>query len=81
MGQGGQGGFKGDKLTCFKAGVTWCFEIDIESEVICLMGWGGGGGWASDAYKTYLDIDVYKRAETMSRITDSINKLLYTVPK
>ena len=47
-----------------RGGATWCFNIDITSEAIRLM-----GTWASDSYKTYLDLEVNKRTETMEKIT------------
>ena len=59
------------ELAQFKeGGATWCFNIDITSEAIRLM-----GDWASEAYKQYLDMDVYKRLETMEKFTANIDKL------
>ena len=55
-----------------RGGASWCFKINISSEAIRLM-----GDWASDAYRTYLDVDVYKRAEAMEVFMANIDKLQY----
>ena len=54
-----------------RGGATWCFNIDIATEAIRMM-----GTWASDAYKRYLDLDLNKQTKTMKKITSSINKLI-----
>ena len=46
--------------------------MDITAEAIRLM-----GDWASDSYRKYLDMDVYKRVESMEKFTSKIDKLLY----
>ena len=72
-----KGSDDGYSLHCLRrGGATFCFNIDITAEAIRLM-----GDWASDAYKRYLDMDVYKRAETMTKITKNIDRLLYTIDK
>ena len=55
-----------------RGGATWCFNIDITTEAIRMM-----GTWASDSYKKYLDLDLNKRVDTMEKITSSINKVLH----
>ena len=62
-------------ITLFsQRGATWCFNVDITSEAIRLM-----GDWASESYKKYLDMDIYKRAQTMQKFTANINKLLFKI--
>ena len=57
-----------------RGGATWCFEINIGTEAIRLM-----GSWASDAYKMYLDLGINKRIDTMTKITDNINQLMFNL--
>ena len=67
---------KGYSLHCLRrGGATWCFNIDITTEAIRLM-----GTWASDSYKRYLDLDLNKRTETMKKITQSIDEMFKGVP-
>ena len=64
---------EGWTLHCLRqGGVTWCFNVDITTEAIRLM-----GDWASDAYKNYLDMDLYKRAESMQKFKAGIDKLFF----
>ena len=53
-----------------RRGAVWSFNVDISTEAIRLM-----GDWASDVYKQYLDMDVYKRAESMEKFTSNIDKM------
>ena len=57
-----------------RGGTTWCFNVDITSEAIRFM-----GDWASESYKKYLDMDVYKRAQTMQKFTANIDRLLFKI--
>ena len=66
-----KGSKDGWTLHCLRrGGATWCFNIDVSSEAIRLM-----GDWAGDSYKRYLDMDIYKRADTMKKFTEQIDKI------
>ena len=54
-----------------RGGTTWCFNVDITTEVIRMM-----GTWASDAYKRYLNLDLNKWKKNMKKFVSSIDKLV-----
>ena len=51
-------------------GATFAYQSNIEGEMIKLM-----GGWASDAYKRYIDVSMDKRYESMKQFVEALSIL------
>ena len=54
-----------------RGGATFAYQSDLEGEMIKLL-----GGWASDAYKRYIDVSMDKRYESMKLFVEALNKCL-----
>ena len=55
-----------------RGGATFAYQSNIEGEMIKLL-----GGWASDAYKRYIDISMDKRYDSMKLFVEALNKLTH----
>ena len=52
-----------------RGGATFTYQSDLEGEMIKLL-----GGWASDAYKRYIDVSMDKRYESMKLFVEALNR-------